>query len=106
MVSQGILSGPPKYGSGSSRLVRAAEIQCFAEQYVSSTVLARRFNVNGSLIARYLKESGTPLLAVPIPDKKRGHTYFLLRHLAERLPLAQSKPKVAHAQNDTASAEG
>jgi hypothetical protein len=100
MVSQGILSGPPKYQSGSSRLVRAAEIQRFAEQYVSSTVLARRFNINGSLIARYLKESRTPLLAVPIPGKKRGHAYFLLKHIAARLPLAQSKPKAAHPPND------
>jgi hypothetical protein len=106
MVSQGVLSRPPECRSGLSKLVRAAEIQQFAEQYVSSTVLARRMNVNGGLLARYLKESGTPLLAVPIPGKKRGHAYFLLRHVAVRLPLAQIKPNAAHAQTSLQSAEG
>jgi hypothetical protein len=98
MVAQGILSAPAGNQPGPSKLVRAAEIHRFAEQYVSSTVLSRRFNINGALLARYLKESGTPLLAVPIPGKEREHARFLLRDVAARLPLAQIKPKAAHEE--------
>jgi hypothetical protein len=89
MVAQGILSASAGNRPDPSKLVPAAEIQRFAEQYVSATVLGRRFNINGSLLARYLRESVTPLLAVPIPGKRREHARFLLRNVAARLPLAQ-----------------
>jgi hypothetical protein len=98
MVAQGVLSACATNQPGPSKLVRAAEIQRFAAQYVSSTVLGRRFNINGALLARYLKESGTPLLAVPIPGKEREHARFLLRDVAALLPLAQIKPKAAHEE--------
>jgi hypothetical protein len=97
MVAQGILSAPAGNHPGPSKLVPAAEVQRFAEQYVSATVLGRRFNINGVLLARYLKASVTPLLAVPIPGKEREYALFLLREVAARLPLAQIKPK-AHGQ--------
>jgi len=93
MVAQGILTGPAGNQPGPSKLLRAAEIQRFAEQYVSATVLGRRFNINGSVLARYLKQSVTPLLAVPIPGKGRERARFLLRDVAARLPLAQIQPK-------------
>jgi len=93
MVAQGILRAPAGHRPGPSKLVRAAEIQRFAEQYVSATVLGRRFNINGSVLARYLKQSVTPLLAVPIPGKGRERARFLLRDVAARLPLAQIQPK-------------
>src|SRR5206468_2854878 len=93
MVAQGILSTSAGNRTGPSKLIPAAEIQCFAEQYVSATVLSRRFNINGSSLARYLKESVTPLLAVPIPGKERERARFLLRDVVARLPLAQIKPK-------------
>ena len=105
MVAQGILSAPAGNRPGPSKLLPAAEIQRFAEQYVSATVLGRRFNINGKLLARYLKESVTPLLAVPIPGKGREHALFLLRGVAARLPLAQIKPK-AHGPKTLQSAEG
>jgi hypothetical protein len=89
MVAQGILSAPAGNRPGPSKLVPAAEIQRFAEQYVSATVLSRRFNINGRLLASYLKESVTPLLSIPIPGKEREHARFLLRDVAARLPLAQ-----------------
>ena len=93
MVAQGILSASAGNRPDPSKLVPAAEIQRFAEQYVSATVLGRRFNINGSVLARYLKQSVTPLLAVPIPGKGRERARFLLRDVAARLPLAQIQPK-------------
>jgi len=102
MVAQGILTGPAGNQPGPSKLLRAAEIQRFAEQYVSATVLGRRLNINGVFLARYLKESGTPLLALPIPGREREYARFLLREVAARLPLAQIKPKTAHAKKPEA----
>ena len=105
MVIQGILSAPPEYRSGPSKLVPAAQIQRFAEQYVSTTVLLRRFNVNGSSLARYLKESGTPRLAVPLPNKRRENAFFLLRHGCGTIAIAtEIKPKTASAQQTLQSA--
>ena len=98
MVAQGILSAPAGNRVGPSKLVRAAEIHRFVEQYVSATVLGRRFNINGSLFARYLKESVTPLLSIPIPGKEREHARFLLRDVAAGLALAQIKPNTTHAK--------
>src|SRR5207244_6652734 len=98
MVVQGILSAPPEYRSGPSKLVPAAEIQRFAEQYVSTTVLVRRFNVNGSSLARYLKESGTPRLTVPLPTKRREYAFFVLRDAVAGLALAEITPKTVPAQ--------
>jgi hypothetical protein len=103
MVAQGILSAPAGNQPGPSKLVPAAEIQRFAEQYVSATVLGRRLNINGVFLARYLKESGTPQLALPIPGREPEYARFLLRDVAARLPpLAQIKPKTAHAKKPEA----
>jgi len=76
MVAQGILSTPTGSRLGLSKLVPAADIRRFAEQYVSATVLAKRFNLNGRVLACYLKGSGTPLLAVSIPEEGKGDALF------------------------------
>jgi len=49
---------------------------------VAATVLAKRFNVNSWSFTRYLKESGRPALAVPIPEEGRRPAFFLLNALA------------------------
>jgi hypothetical protein len=101
MVAQGILSTPAGNRLGPSKLVPAAEIQRFAEQYMSASILGKRFSINGVLLARYLKNSVTPLLAVPIPGKEREQALFLHRDVAARLPLTQIKSKTATAINQT-----
>jgi hypothetical protein len=60
-----------------------------------------RFNVNGSSLARYLKESGTPRLAVPLP-KRREYAFFLLRHAAARLLLSTDKTENGFRPKDAA----
>ena len=48
--------------------------------------LAKRFNLNGSSFSRSLKESGTPLLAVPIPQEGR-RALFLLKDVAAQVRI-------------------
>jgi hypothetical protein len=39
------------------------------------------------VLLRYLGESGTPLLAIPIPDAGKGHVSFLQKDVAARIQL-------------------
>ena len=55
---------------------RRKDVQRFAELYVATSVLAKRFRLNSGAFARYLKESGTPLLVVPLSDKGEGPRIF------------------------------
>jgi hypothetical protein len=87
MVAQGLLSPPTGYRAGVSKLVPAAEVQCFAERYVAISVLARQFHLNSGSLARYLRGSGTPLLAIPWPDAGKSHAFFLRKDIAARTQL-------------------
>jgi hypothetical protein len=68
---------------------------------VATSVLAKQFNLNGSSLARYLRESGTPLLAIPLPDAGKGHAFFLSRDVAVRtqLPSRRLLRKLAQLHN-------
>ena len=63
LVAQGILHITAEYRNGFSKLLPAADVQRFAEGYVATSVLAKRFHLDSGSLARYLKESGTQLLA-------------------------------------------
>ena len=87
MVAQGILTAT-ETRFGLSKLVPAADIRHFVDQYVSATVLAKRFNLKTQWLAYYLKKTSTPFLAVRLLEKGKGHALFLRRDIATRLPLA------------------
>jgi hypothetical protein len=84
LVAQGILTTPVEYRLGLSRLVPAADVRRFAERYVSTKVLARRFGVAASSVACYLKNSGMPMLSIPVAGK--GQALYLRKETAA-LPL-------------------
>ena len=65
-----------------AKLVAEKEVRRFAETYVSTSVLASLFRLNSGSLARHLKESETPLLAIPIPDAGKGYAYFLRKDVA------------------------
>ena len=87
LVAQGVLSAPTEYRNGLSKLVPAGDVQHFGEQYVAATVLARRHIINCSSLLRLLRQSGTPVLAIPILGK--GHTFFVHREIAARMQPSQ-----------------
>jgi len=87
LVAQGLLGVAAGYRNGFANLVPEKEVQRFAEGYVSTSVLARRFRLNSGSLARHLNKSGTPLFAIPNPDAGRGHAYFLSKDVAAQIRL-------------------
>jgi hypothetical protein len=87
LTNQGLLTASEGFRNGFARLIPAKEVQQFAEQYVATSILAKRFHLNGGALAHYLRESGTPLLAIPIPDAGKGHASFLQKDVAARIQL-------------------
>jgi hypothetical protein len=62
-----------------SKLIPAADVQAFANRYVAVSTLAKRMNLDRRTLSSYIKECGTPLLAVPVPEKGRGPALFVQR---------------------------
>jgi hypothetical protein len=91
LVLQGVLTALAGYRNGYSKLVPAKQVQRFAERYVAATVIARHFNLSGWSFARYLRESGTPLLAVSIPDEGKGQALFLPKDAAAHVSPNRSR---------------
>jgi hypothetical protein len=87
LVAQGIVHTIAESRNGFSKLLPAADVQQFAERYVATSVLARRFHLPSGSLARHLKESGAPVLTIPIPDGGRGHAFFLLKDVESHIQL-------------------
>jgi hypothetical protein len=102
LVAQGILGAPAGYLNGLSRLVSAADTRRFAERYVSAALVAKRLNLSGRLLARYSRESGTPLLAVPIPEAGRGPALFLPKEIAANITAGVYGVRVSRADTTNA----
>jgi hypothetical protein len=98
LVAQGILRTMAAYRNGLSKLLPATDVQRFAESYVATSVLARRFHLHSGSLARYLKASGTPLLAVPIPDTGKYYALFLNRDVAAQMQIPSRRMLREHAQ--------
>ena len=91
LVAKGILHTTAEYRNGFSRLVPAAEVHRFAEGYVATSVLAKRFHLDSGSLARYLKELGTPLLAIPLPDAGKYYAFFLRKDVAAQIQIPSRK---------------
>ena len=91
LVAQGILHITAEYRNGFSKLLPAVDVQRFAEGYVATSVLAKRFHLDSGSLARYLKESGTPLLGIPLPDPGDYYAFFLRKDVAAQIRLPSSR---------------
>ena len=105
LVAEGILQTTAEYRNGFSKLLPATAVQHFAESYVATSVLARRFHLNSRSLANYLKESGTPLLAIPIPDAGKGHALFLRKDVAAQIQLPSRRMLREQAQRRIEAAQ-
>jgi hypothetical protein len=79
LVELRILSGPAGRQRG-CKLVAAADVERFSNQYVGVRALARHLQVTGCRLARYLRDSGTPVFAVHIGSGERA--LFLQKEVA------------------------
>jgi hypothetical protein len=105
LVAEGILQTTTEYRNGFSKLLPATDVQHFAECYVATSVLARRFHLNSRSLAYYLKESSTPLLAIPIPDAGKGHAFFLRKEVAAQIQLPSRRMLREQAQRRIEAAQ-
>ncbi|SPF43836.1 hypothetical protein SBA4_3110015 [Candidatus Sulfopaludibacter sp. SbA4] len=87
LVAQGILHTTAEYRNGFSKLLPAVDVQCFAEGYVATSVLAKRFHLDCGSLARYLKESGTPMLGILLPDPGNYYAFFLHKDVAAQIQV-------------------
>ena len=101
LVQKGLLPVAPGHRNGLSKLIPEKEIQHFAENYVATSVLARGSRLNGSAVLRHLKKSGTPLLAIQIPDARRRHALFPTQRCcrADHLPTRGMLREAAQRQH-------
>ena len=86
LADQGLLTASD-FRNGLARLVPAKGVQQFAEQYVATSILAKRFHLNSGSLGRYLRESGTPLLAIPLAEAGRGHAFFLRKDVVAQIQI-------------------
>jgi hypothetical protein len=87
LADAGVLTTSAVFRNGFAKLIPAEDVQHFAKQYVATSILARRFDLNTGSLSRHLKESGTQLLAIPLPATGRGYTFFLRKDLAAQIQL-------------------
>jgi hypothetical protein len=87
LVAQGIFRDSAESRNGFSKVLPAADVQEFAECHVAISVLARGFGLNSGALARHLKESGIPLLAIPIPDAGKYFASFLHKDLVAQIQI-------------------
>ena len=85
LTAQGLLTVSNGFRNGFARLIAAKEVQQFAARYVATSVLGKRFQLNGGSLVRYIRESGTPLLAIPIPDAGKGDASFLRKDVEDQI---------------------
>jgi hypothetical protein len=87
LVARGLICDAVEYQFGLSKLLSAADVQRLAERYVAISALARQSNIHTVSLVRYLLESGTPLLSIPLPDKRVRHAHFLRKDVAAQIQI-------------------
>ena len=84
LTVQGLLTASDGFRNGFARRIPAEKVQQFLERYIATSALSKRFHLDSGSLVRYLSESGTPLLAIPIPDAGKGHAFFIQKDIAAR----------------------
>ena len=88
LVAQRVLSADVASHYGLSKLVPTEDIHRFAEQYVSATVFARRFNIGMAAFARHLIETSTRVLRVPVLEQGRAPALFIPVGIAAKMRIS------------------
>jgi hypothetical protein len=87
LADRGFLTASAGFRNGFAKLLPAKEVQEFAERYVATSILAKRFHLHSGSLSRHLKESGTPLLEISLPAAGREHSFFLCKDVAAQIQL-------------------
>ena len=84
LVEQGILNAQESR-NGFAKLVPAGDVQRFADQHLSATVLAKLLKLDFRSLPRFLRQGGVPVLSIPIIGK--GQTRFVRKEIAVNLRM-------------------
>jgi hypothetical protein len=87
LADRGFLTASAGFRNGFARLIPAKEVREFAEQYVATSIIGRRFHLKGGSLLRHLKESGTPLLEISMPAAGKEHAFFLCKDVAAQIQI-------------------
>jgi hypothetical protein len=98
LVEKGLLTIADGYRHGLSKLIPEKEVQRFAECYLPAAIVAKGLNLSACFFARYLRQSGMPLLAVRISDEGKGDAIFLQKEIASRLRIAPPRTSLRAGQ--------
>lgn len=98
LTQQGLLTASTGFRNGFARFIPTKEVEQFAERYVATSILAKRSHLDSGSLARYLKESAIPLLAIPSPDGGSGHAYFLRKDVAAQIQIPSRRMLREQAQ--------
>jgi len=93
LVAHCVFNTPNEYRCGLAKLIPAEDVQRFAAQYVDATILAKSVGETIASVCRYLRQSGTPILDVAIPQK--GHKIFLLRKIAAKVKIPPARAQLS-----------
>ena len=85
LVCQGILRVCAGYRNGVSKLIPAADVRRMCGEHVAVTALAARLGLNGNAFASFIRKSGLPLTAVPVPERGRGLALFVSTEVAAEI---------------------
>jgi len=94
LVEKGLLTIAAGDRHGLSKLIPEKEVQRFTDCYVPAAIVAKGLNLSACSYARYLRQSSTPLLAVPIPMRGRVMRCFygeIPVHFDFRLPEGRGR---------------
>jgi len=69
------------------------------------SAIAKQSNLNTVALMRYLKESGVPLLSIPLPEKGSRHALFLHKAVAARIQIPSRNMLIEGAQRRIAAAQ-
>ena len=84
LAARGVLGVPTECPHGQSKLLPAADVERFGRQYVSVSLLAKRFGTSSKWLAGYLESCGSPVLAVRTSGSRR---LFVRRQIASRVKI-------------------
>ena len=100
LVEQGILNAQESR-NGFAKLVPTGDVQRFADQHLSATVLAKLLKLDFRSLPRFLRQAGVPVLAIPIIGK--GQTRFVRKEIAVNLRMPELTPRTSATAKDTSS---
>ena len=91
LVIHGIFRPAANQRNGFSKLLSVGEVRQFAEHYIATSILAKRCQLHNGSLVLYMRDSGVPLLAIPLSNKGESQAFFLPKDVAAEIEIPSPK---------------